>query len=273
VVFAGLSDADYEAVLRFAYTEKWPFTSEGLFSLLQKSPKPRDASLEQAFFLTSEFQSIQSLFGLEVKKEMLLDLVAEGKWDFISSFFGQPTNTQELPELRRRIFIQKYLDQNSPVAAILLLQTDFSYVIKKFDDAKILSLLNLVPEKNEQVQPLCLELIKSPRSDSVRRKSSEKLYAFLGESFPANYSHEEVIARFFPQSKLSKKEMVPKEKSSRKESVDGTMYLVKEGDSPWKIAKAHKVDIDELIRINHLQSKNLKPGKKIILPKKKTKSH
>ncbi|MEI6241915.1 MAG: LysM peptidoglycan-binding domain-containing protein [Chlamydiota bacterium] len=273
IIFAGLLDEDYEAVLRYAYTEKWPYTAEGIFSLIQKSTKPRDPTLEQAFFLTSEFQNIQSLFGLEIQNEVLLDLLSEGKWEVITSFFTASKEKELMLEEKRRSFLHKYLDQNSSMAAKLFLQTDFLYVLKKFDDQQILSLLNLLQEKNEPVQQLCLELIKSPRSDVVWKKSAEKLFVFAKEPFPEKYNQEDVVAHFFPKMKGSKKSTPLKDIAWGKEHPNHSLYLVKDGDSLWKIARAHKIEMDEIIRVNDLKNDKIRPGKKILLPKKKTKTH
>lgn len=44
-------------------------------------------------------------------------------------------------------------------------------------------------------------------------------------------------------------------------------YVVKSGDNPWSIAKAHEVDLAELMKINEIRdAKNLKIGDTLILP-------
>src|SRR5579871_1376130 len=41
-VFPGLADYQFQAILQYAKTEKWPLTSQGLFYELKRSPLPRD---------------------------------------------------------------------------------------------------------------------------------------------------------------------------------------------------------------------------------------
>ncbi|MBI5444449.1 MAG: LysM peptidoglycan-binding domain-containing protein [Deltaproteobacteria bacterium] len=45
-------------------------------------------------------------------------------------------------------------------------------------------------------------------------------------------------------------------------------YRVKKGDSLYRIAKSHKVDLQELKTANHLSSNQLKPGTTLVLPSK-----
>ncbi len=48
--------------------------------------------------------------------------------------------------------------------------------------------------------------------------------------------------------------------------TEAVYYVVKSGDNPWKIAKQQQVDMDDLLRLNHLneeKARNLKPGDKI----------
>ncbi len=45
-------------------------------------------------------------------------------------------------------------------------------------------------------------------------------------------------------------------------------YIVKPGDTPWKIANEHHMQVDELLKLNHLDkesSKRLKPGDKLYI--------
>ena len=47
-------------------------------------------------------------------------------------------------------------------------------------------------------------------------------------------------------------------------------YTVLKGDSLWLIAKKHNTSVTELINYNHLDSINLKPGDKLIIPNSKS---
>ena len=54
---------------------------------------------------------------------------------------------------------------------------------------------------------------------------------------------------------------------NEKDIIDNPVYIVKEGDTLWDIAKKYKgISVNELIKHNNLNSNQLKPGEKIILP-------
>lgn len=43
-------------------------------------------------------------------------------------------------------------------------------------------------------------------------------------------------------------------------------YTIKKGDSPWKVANAHKISTEQILSLNHMseeKARNLKPGDKI----------
>lgn len=49
-------------------------------------------------------------------------------------------------------------------------------------------------------------------------------------------------------------------------TIEGDYYVVKSGDSPWKIAKKFDIRVDELLELNHLdedKARNLKIGDKL----------
>ncbi|MEW6003083.1 MAG: LysM peptidoglycan-binding domain-containing protein [Nitrospirota bacterium] len=51
-----------------------------------------------------------------------------------------------------------------------------------------------------------------------------------------------------------------------------TSYKIKKGDNPSKIAKKFKVKLEDIIRANNLNPKNLKPGMEITIPSKEKES-
>ena len=56
-------------------------------------------------------------------------------------------------------------------------------------------------------------------------------------------------------------------KSSSQKKIENPVYIVKEGDTLWDIANKYEgVSVSELIRHNNLNTNQLKPGEKIILP-------
>ena len=98
-VFPGLSDEHFEAILRFAYEEKWPLTTEGLFKLLKKGQGEKDESLAQAFLVTPEFHALQVLFQKTEAPQLapsLLALVFEGPWELLDQFAKQQAQLLDL---------------------------------------------------------------------------------------------------------------------------------------------------------------------------------
>ena len=56
-------------------------------------------------------------------------------------------------------------------------------------------------------------------------------------------------------------------KSSAQKKTENPVYIVKEGDTLWDIANKYEgISVSELIRYNNLNTNQLKPGEKIILP-------
>lgn len=123
--FPLLSEEEYEAIIQFAYQEKWPFTAKGLFLRLKKEPKKaRDPSLEEAFYATKEFSSLELFFQktkASVSKEKILDLVCDGSWDQLS-FFSHIDfqDSSFFSEERRKEFLLGYVTFGSLVAQELL---------------------------------------------------------------------------------------------------------------------------------------------------------
>ncbi|HEY5260292.1 MAG TPA: hypothetical protein VIJ46_06550, partial [Rhabdochlamydiaceae bacterium] len=84
-LFPGLTDYQYQAIVHYAKTEKWPLTSQGLFFEIQRS-SARDVSLLEAFYLSAEFHAVSTLFAktdLNLEKQMIVDLIAEGNWKLL----------------------------------------------------------------------------------------------------------------------------------------------------------------------------------------------
>ncbi len=124
-LFPGVSEEQFEAVLRFAYREKWPLTAKGLLDLLQKLPIPREQSLSQAFSMTSEFYALQLLFqktDLPQEAAVLIDLAVEGSWELLNRFSKEQTQLLDLSVEKRRRLLLSYLALHSPTAAQLLLK-------------------------------------------------------------------------------------------------------------------------------------------------------
>lgn len=266
-VFPSLSEDELEAIIRFAYQEKWPLTSKGLFVLLQAQKSPRDESLEQAFFLTPEFYALQVLFQkAEAPQEpkILLDLAVSGGWELLDEFCKEQSKVLDFSVERRRSLLLRYLSLHSEQAAQLLLATDFAYVLKRLEDKQVLELLVLLKKQTGEGAQFCLELLRSPRSDAIWQAAAYTLYAYAGEMPALPIDPQTVLARF------SSKEVPAQKSPSQPEPIavvaPSRFHVVKQGESLWKISRQYKVKVSEMIALNGLENDSLFPGMTLKLP-------
>jgi hypothetical protein len=260
-VFPGISDAQFEAIEKYAKTERWPLTSEGLFFEIQKSAKP-EPSLLETFYLTPEFTTVSSLFlrsGLPLSPELLLNLLKQTDWTMVSQFSETQKTAQDLSPEKMKEFLLSMVKKRSSMAAKILLECDRSFVLRKLDDADLMIFIDLFKEMTPSLESLLKELLVSPRGDHIWRKAAEKLYFFSGLPFPTPYDHAQALARFFPQLQQVKAAL-PKPHKSQK------TYTIQAGDNLWKIAKKHKVTINDIRTVNNLENDKLKVGKTIVIP-------
>lgn len=203
VVYPGLTDQQYDAILNFAKTEKWPLTSKGLFVKVRKDKQDAEASLLDAFFLTPEFLAVETLFNraeVPVEKLELLGVIRQGNWPMLSKFYEQQRLTQDLSPARRQAFLLEYMEKDSKAAAYLMLKTDGAYAVRKLDDNHILLMLDLLPNKTLHAEQFSLALLTSPRSDAVWRRAANRLYEYHGEPIPEKFQHHAALARFMPNA-------------------------------------------------------------------------
>lgn len=262
-IFPGLSEDQFEAIIRFAYQEKWPLTAKGLFALLQMQKNPRDESLEQAFILTPEFYSLQVLFqktGAPEEAQTLLNLVAEGNWELLNTLAREQSEVLEFSIEKRRALLLSYLAHHSPTAAQLLLRTDFTYALKRLEDRSILALLSLLKRQTEEGTKFCIELLRSSRSDAIWQAAAMTLYAYAGEMPTAPIDPKAVLARFSPEAPPAP----PPQPVVI--STPSRFHIVKEGESLWKISRQYKVKVDDIVKLNALEKDSLFPGMTLKLP-------
>ncbi len=62
--------------------------------------------------------------------------------------------------------------------------------------------------------------------------------------------------------------VVKKPEKIKSRLAETEYYTVKKGDSYWKIARKYGVSSSELMSLNNTTSTLIKPGQKIIVPKK-----
>ncbi len=263
-MFPGLTNEQFQAVIRFAYLEKWPLTGQGLFLLLQTSRKPREATLEQAFYLTKEFHCLSTLFQkCEVAPVDLIDLVCEGSWQMLEGFVLEQSQMLDLSEERRRRFLLSCLALQSPAAARLLVQTDFTFALKRLDDKGILDLLQCsLGADSALLQKFSVELLKSSRSDAIWYKSAELLYKAAKEEMLKPFDRSAALARFAPSASAVKKPLVVQQAAIPTKRH----HTVQDGENLWKIARLYKVKIDQLVALNGLEKETILPGMILQIP-------
>ncbi len=278
-LFAGLKDEHFEALLQFAKTERWPFTSKGLFFTLCQSAFPWDSSLLDAFYCTPEFHSIYSLlqkYISYVPKPLVVVMLKEGSWSLLERFSEKLREQQSYDvETYRNCLVAYTLEGSSKIAADLLWRHELDYVLKRFDDEQILAFLQCQKDQKERAQFLAKELFLSLRSDAVRQKAAEVLYASVAEELPASYDYRTVLQRFCPEKTVEEvvivQEIAPsvviiptEEKGLSKNNV----HRIQEGESLWKISRKYKVSVESIMKLNHLESDRLRSGRELQIPEK-----
>ncbi len=276
-VFPGLADYQFQAILQYAKTEKWPLTSQGLFYELKRSPLPRDPTLLDAFYLSPEYHAVHTLLtktGIKISREQIVDLICEGEWKTLSDLTQQQRTALDLSPDRRRLFL---LDiSHSKLAAKILLDNDLDFVSKRLDDGQILTLLDLYPDKSPLLENFAKELLASPRTDAVRKRAAAFLFALAGEPLPEPYDHALALQRFLPE--LAPKPPAPPPVAPQVIPVKAPappppkpkkkFHTIEPGDSLWKIARKYRVSIEEIMRLNHMDTEKLRVGKQLEIPEK-----
>lgn len=273
IIFPGLADYQFQAIIHYAKTEKWPLSSQGLFFALKRQEERRDSSLLEAFSLTPEFHAVFTLFsrsGIQISKEILIALLTEGEWESLERFFLEQRQAQNLTPERRRDFLLAYIEADSKVALHLLFRIDKEFVAKRFSDEQIISLLEMLDDKIVGLEAFAKELLLSPRSDAVHHKSALKLYSMKGESVPEPYDHKKTLRRFIPEAVIEEENKPPPPVQSvlPAPKPKKIYHTIEFGDSLWKIAQKYNTTVDELVRCNKLDSDRLRVGKQLEIPQK-----
>lgn len=278
LAYPGLTDKQYETLIAFARRERWPLTPKGLFLNLKNAKNKSNSSLQDAFYLTPEFLSVEMLFSrsnLPLKKQEILNVLLEGSFSMLSQFTEHQKQSADLTKARRQYFLLEYIKNHSRAAAYLLLRTDGPQIVRKLDDAHIKTILSLLTHKTEEAQKFSLAILTSPRGDSVRQMAAMRLYEYSGEEVPEKFQHEVALNKFLPRSMSlvqDKANVLTESIEVTKQPLDASkpridsIYIVQEGDSLWKISRKFDTDIDLLKRHNQLTSDFLKPGTTLKLP-------
>lgn len=275
-IFPGLADYQYQAILHYAKTEKWPFTSQGLFFALKRNEERRDPSLLEAFSLTPEFHAVFTLFsrtGTPLPREVVIGLLADGEWEPLAHFTEEQRKMQDLSVDKRRQFLQGYIQSGSKLALHLLFRTDREFVSKKFTDDQVLALLDVLDNKTPGFTDFVTELLTSVRTDAVLKKAGAKLYLFAGEPLPEPYEHDGALRRFAPHvAKLYPPPPplppppVPTPPTPIKAAPQKITHVIEDGDSLWKIARKYHTTVEAIMKCNNLETEKLRVGRKLEIP-------
>jgi LysM repeat protein len=265
-VYPDLTQQQFDSLIHFAKTERWPLTAEGLFFLLQdhKEKNILDEDLIETFVLTPEFWTVELLFnrsGQHANKQEILSLLLEGDWILLKQFVGQQRKAHDSSVARRQKFLLDYLKVGSHFAAALLLKIEWDFSSKKLDDGQVMTILQCMPTDLPESRRFAVEMLISPRSTKVCQQASQWLYAQAGEPLPKKWDYQASLARFVEGKTLvaNKKDPLP----SKSKQLE---HVVKERDSLWKIAKRYGIKIEELKEYNKIQSDLLKPGTILKVP-------
>lgn len=272
VVYSGLTEPQYQRIISFANTEKWPLTSRGLFLNLRRSftnKEPIEPTLADAFCLTPEFMAVEMLFtrsGTTVDRSDLFQALAEGSWDALSKFNEEQKALQDLSSTRRQKFLLSLVHAKSKTAAYLLLKTDFSFAVRKLDDNSVIKIIELLTDKTPEAEKFSLALFKSPRGESVRKVAAQKL-----QDYNVEIAHIEPLVKKqnllpLPAHPPAKKNLAIPPPKRQLPCKTIRYYVVKEGDSIWKIANLYKANVDDIRKTNQLKSDYLKPGLTLKIP-------
>ena len=256
-VFPGLADYQYQAIMHYAKTEKWPLTSEGLFKEIKKHSPPYDQSLAEAFYLSPEFHFINMLLtktGITIKREHSLALLAQSDWATLSEISHHLQINSSFTIEERRHLLHQLIAQGSTIAAKVLLETDQEYCLKQLDNDQLSKLLTLLQDR---ASPAFLkQLLTSPRSDEIWKQAASILYEQAAEEAPKALTLDTAKRRFIELKKTT----VPAVTTSHK------TYKVQNGDSLWKIAREHNTSVQSLREINNLRSDTLRVGQTLTMP-------
>ncbi len=235
-LYPDVKDYQYELIKGYIKENTYPFTAEGLFAELKIQKEASPTELVAAFMLSKEFIAIYTFvnrfFDNLPKEKLLLTLIA-GTYKDIERFYYLYLENMDKPKEMIRYFLKTYCRYESRYAAEMWLDIDEHYILHQLTDEEIISIVKLTDRES-----FLQKIQTGVRNHGIRETAERKL----------------------PMDELVK---IP----TKNETTQFISYVVKEGDSFWKIAHNHKVSVDAIKRANNLHSDLLKPGQKITIPR------
>jgi hypothetical protein len=270
---SGLTDEQYSAIIRFANTEQWPLTAEGLFFEIKRghnSDKGLDIKLIESFLLTEEYLASATLFhrcGVEIARSEFIKFLAQCDWMAIRYIQGCQARGEVLGPTHLRIFLCDSIRNRSKMGAELLIAFDPEFAFKRLSDEHVLFVLDTLDLHSEKSLRFTKMFLSSTRSERVVRIAAEKLYANAHEPFPTPFSIIDAVRRFSPEMLVqSSPESATALTTMGLPSSSFHIYKVQKGDSLWKIARQHKISVESLVEANGLETERLKIGQELQIP-------
>ena len=250
--YSHLEDRDFQRIALFAKIEKHPFTLQGIYKRLKEEKEP---SLVEALCRRPEFHLMQTLFACSersVDQKILVGLILEGSLETLVDFYEMQRQNCSFEAPVRQELLLRYLDQNSRVAAYLLLATDFSFAKRSLDEKHLVRLLLLLNQETPMRDAFLKELVASHKSQVVKSKASE----LLGD---------EVAGRFIERPGIG--QLRPKFREPVPASPAPNQHIVRRGESLWLIAQKYNLSVQQLIQVNGLQTTTLRVGQVLTIPR------
>lgn len=163
------------------------------------------------------------------ESDILLNIIRENSWEFFIKTIKRSDTSAN--------FLLEYVKNGSSFAAAALIKWDWNFVISRLPDESLMVFLQVLNDQ-EALDKLSNHIISSPRGEPLRSLAQKK--------GGRNFIQEKVLTKLKPLSNAT--------------------YTVQEGDSLWKIAKKHQVEVDNLKKINYLSSDILQPGTVLRIP-------
>ncbi|ACZ33569.1 lysM domain protein [Chlamydia pneumoniae LPCoLN] len=230
---------DFPVILDYLRCHKYPYTSKGLFLLIEKMVQEGwvDEDCLYHFCSTPEFLYLRTLLvGADVQASSVASLarmvIRCGSERFFH-FCNEESRTSMISATQRQKVLKSYLDCEESLAALLLLVHDSDVVLHEFCDEDLEKVIRLMPQESPYSQNFFSRLQHSPRRE-LACMSTQRVEA-------------------------------PRVQEDQDEE-----YVVQDGDSLWLIAKRFGIPMDKIIQKNGLNHHRLFPGKVLKLPAKQS---
>lgn len=262
LIFPGLSRADFETLLCFARTERWPLTPQGLFERIRTEGLGNcDPELIHFFCHTSEFVVFETLFArthVPIQKRNVLNVALEGGWEIFLAFSLEEQRSIDFSSEMRQKVLLGAIDAGSKTAAYLLLMTDAQFALCQLDDNRLSQMLDLLTVKTAESCQFVQTVLASSRIESVRQKAMARMGEYAG-------TEPGIMAGHFYE-KPGQKDLRPLFRQAPPAAPSPAVHIVQEGESLWLISRKYQISIDVLMQANQLSSSVIRPGKSLKIP-------